>query len=1047
MNGFHEHYVELRCHSCFSFLEGASTPEDLVQRASALDYPALACTDRDGLYGAVRFFKAAKDARLKPIFGADLTLEGGANLLLLARTAEGYRNLCSILTEGRRRSPKGSSAVPFHTVITHAAGLIALSGNRDGEIPRALLEGRASDAAEAAGRYREVFGKDNFFLEIQNHLLPDEARLRALMELFGRQQGIACVATNDVRYATSDRRALYDVLTCIREQTTLDRAAPRLLPNGEYALRPAARMVALFRDHPGAVERTVEIASRCEADLERLGYHFPRFPVPPGETPFSYLHRLTHEGARERYRPLHPAAARQLAHELDVIERCDLAGYFLIVWDIVRFCRDQGILCQGRGSAANSAVCYALGITAVDPVGLDLLFERFLSEERAGAPDIDIDIAHEDREAVIQYVYDRYGRDHVGMVCEFITYRGRSAARDVGKVLGFSKDQIERTVAAYAMRRVLAAPEQDLVTQAGLDKSSPRTRLFARLMEQIEGLPRHLSIHVGGMIVTADPLSEIVPIENATMPGRTVIQWDKDDVADLGMIKIDLLGLGMLTLLRNATRLIKTHERKELDLAHLPHGDPRVYDMLSRADTVGVFQVESRAQMNTLPRLKPRCFYDLVIEVALIRPGPIQGDMVHPYLRRRAGRERISYPHPCLRPILERTLGIPLFQEQGMKVAVAAAGFSPGQADELRRAMGHRRSHEAMRKLYGALLEGMQQRGIDARAAEVIITQLAAFADFGFAESHAASFALLVYASAYIKLYYAAVFYASILNAQPMGFYSPATLVGDARRHGVGILPIDACRSDWDCTLESGAVRIGLRYVRSLGKEAAERFLAARSLKPYDSLEDVARRGGLSRPQLENLAGLGAFARFGLSRRQALWQLQALTHESPGPLAEARLPEPQVPIPETSERDEAALDYFLAGLSARFQPLQFYRHKLAARGVLPAAALASAGAGTSVSIAGLVICRQMPPTARGMLFLTLEDETGIANIVITPAVRERCGALACTAPLLVVRGKLECADGVRNVLAEQIVALDPGEGSLDRGSAAGAHPSLSRDFH
>ncbi len=1034
-------YIELHAHSNFTFLDGASHPEDLVARAAGLGFPAMALTDRDGLYGTVRFHRAAADRGIRAILGSELTLASGHHLTVLVRSSRGYRNLCRLLTRARLSRPKGQAATTFEALASNADGLLLLTGCVRGEVPQALLRGDVPRAEEVLGRYQDAFGRANVFLEVQNHCLPAEARARRLLAELGARRKVPCVATNDVRYAVPEGRRLQDVLTCIRLKTPLEQAGTKLLPNGEYFLKSPGEMAVLFRDQPDALRQTLVVADRCDHDIGSLGYRFPVFEVPEGETIFSYLHRLAHEGARGRYRPLHAAAARQIAHELDVIEKLDLAGYFLIVWDIVRFCRERGILCQGRGSAANSAVCYALGITAVDPVGLDLLFERFLSEERTETPDIDLDIEHERREEVIQYVYRKYGREHAGMVCEVITFRARSAVRDVGKALGLSAAQVNRAtnlIESHDASSFACGLESGREEAAGLKLESTRMRHLVRLCREIDGFPRHLSIHTGGMIVTAEPLDTVVPIENAAMPGRTVVQWDKDDVSAVGLIKIDLLGLGMLTLLSKAIALVREHEGIQIDLARLPQNDPRVYALLCRADTVGVFQVESRAQMNCLPRLKPRSFYDLVVEVALIRPGPIQGDMVHPYLKRRAGREPVTYPHPSLKPILERTLGVPLFQEQGMKLAVAAAGFTPAQADELRRAMGHKRSREAMARLVAALINGMRRNGIPAESADRILKQLTAFADYGFPESHAASFALLVYASAYLKVHHPLSFYTAILNSQPMGFYSPSTLVNDAKRHGIEVLPVDVRHSDWDCTIEGKRLRLGLRYVRGLGDEAKERIRVARVAGPFASPEDFARRTALSKPAIESLAGLGAFDGFGLSRREALWKLQALDLGAAGSLAASLPAEPRVRLPEQSAVEEAEADWWYSGMSVSHQPVALFREDLDRRGVTRAKDLGRMAEGRRVWVAGLVICRQHPPTAKGFTFLTLEDETGFSNVIVRPDLYEHHRAVLRVAPLLLVGGTLVKEDGVINVQGNRFVDLG------DRSRVEGL---TSHDFH
>jgi error-prone DNA polymerase len=803
--------------------------------------------------------------------------------------------------------------------------------------------------------------------------------------------------------------------------------------NGERHLRPPGELARRYAGHPEALERARELAARCRFSLDELRYRFPAFPVPGGETPFSYLHDLVHRGARERYRPVTARVAAQLAHELGMIERLGLAGYFLIVWEIVHFCREHGILCQGRGSAANSAVCYALGITAVDPVGMDLLFERFLSEERAETPDIDLDIAHQRREEVIQHVYARYGRDRVAMANEVITYHARSAVRDVGKAFGLSLAQVD--VAAKALDRLISdgrveTPAGPTVVLEGLDPEDRTTKMVLEIARAFDGFPRHLGIHSGGMVIAEGPIGEVVPTENATMEARSVVQWDKDDLGQLGIIKIDLLGLGMLTVLDDAIRLVDAHHGETIDLAHLPPDDPAVYAMISRADTIGVFQIESRAQMSFLPRHRPRTFYDLVIEVAIIRPGPIQGDMIHPYLRRRLGEEPVTYAHPLLEPVLRRTLGVPLFQEQGMKLAITAAGFSAGEADELRRAMGHKRSHERMAALRQRLIDGMEKHGIDRETGQRIYQQLSAFADYGFPESHAASFALLVYASAHIKRYFPAAFCAALLNAQPMGFYAPQTLVADARRHGVTVLPVCAQASDWGATLVrhegSPAVRLGVSSVRGVGEAPREIFLAARRRAPFRSVGDFARRSGLGRPALERLAAAGGFAAFGLSRREAMWQVAALPRGAPGPLvaaAEGEAGGAPPPLRPMTPREELHADFVGLGLSIDRHPAALVRRALDARGVLTAASLARAPDRTRAAVGGMVITRQRPPTAKGMVFITLEDETGIANLVLTPPVYERLRPLARDEHLLVASGRVEREGLVVNLRVEELERL------------------------
>ncbi|HSA24173.1 MAG TPA: error-prone DNA polymerase, partial [Myxococcota bacterium] len=877
----------------------------------------------------------------------------------------------------------------------------------------------------------------------------EDRRNQALLGL-ARRLGLGLLATNDVRHATRAGRRLLDVLTCLRLHVSLDTAGTRLRPNAERHLKAPAEMAALFADLPEALENTLRVAERCAFDLSELGYRFPDYPVPPGETQASFLHRLVQEGARWRYRPLEPRHTEQLARELAVIAKLELAGYFLVVWDIARFCRAEGILAQGRGSAANSAVCYALGITAVDPIGMGLLFERFLSEERGSWPDIDLDLpSGEQREAVIQYVYRRYGADGAAMTANVITYRQRSALREVGKVLALPEEPLGRLAALsrHHGRGELGAheapgpgaeggyPDADgdglvaAVREAGLAPEDARVRLLLELTRELQHLPRHLGQHSGGMVIAQGRLDRVVPLEPARMPGRMVVQWDKDDCADLGIIKVDLLGLGMLRALEEAVPLVRAHEGVELDLAHLPADDPEVYAMLQRADTVGVFQVESRAQMATLPRLQPRCFYDLVIEVALIRPGPIVGQMVHPYLNRRAGREPVVYAHPSLEPILARTLGVPLFQEQIMRVAMVAAGFCAGEAEELRRAMTHKRSPERMAALAGRLRVGMAARGITGEAAEGILQAIASFALYGFPESHAASFALLVYASAYLKAHHPAAFTCALLNAWPMGFYHPATLVKDAQRHGLGVRPVDVGRSGWRCRLEpDGAVRLGLRFVSGLRQEAGARVEAEQARAPFADVRDFERRCRLREDELAALAELGAFGALGLGRREALWQVAALETSGRGerPLL-ARLPPPGEPSPLRPMRAEerTAADLRASGLTAGPHPMAHRRATLRARGALPAASLPLQAHGARAAVGGLVVIRQRPMTARGMCFITLEDESGLANLVLTPDVFAAHRAAIVGAPALFAEGRLEIRDGVTNLRVERVERLLP----------------------
>jgi len=1079
-------YAELHCHSGFSLLDGASNPEDLLTRAAALGMPAVALTDHDDLGGTVRWAEAGAEHGVAAIIGVELTVDArgpsddrstrpaalpdhGApvrprvrasvrpcvcaplsHLTLLAMTESGYRNL-SRLVSLARSGDRGAPAVTWDVVERHAQGLFCLTGCPHGAVPQHLARGDEAGARERLGWLADVFG-GNVAVECWDHALAAErAVVPDLIALAGALD-LPWLVTNDVHYATPQGRLVHDVLTCLRHGTTLDQAGTLLRPNGEWYLRRPERLAHRWRHYPEGLTATLSVAERCPFRMGQLTPALPAFPTPPGVSADDYLASLVATGARERYGDrLTERHRQQIRHELDVIRRVSLAGYFLIVWDIVREANRLGVLAQGRGSAANSAVCYCLGITAVDPIGMELLFERFLSEDRREAPDIDVDFAHRDREQVIQYVYRRYGRDHAAMVCEAITFRGRSAVRDAARVLGFSVQQAER-LADEADRSSARTTAERLLeggaASADLDPADHRVRMLAEVVRGLHDLPRHRSIHVGGFVLSREPLADVVPIEPAAMPERTVIQWDKDDLEPVRLIKIDLLGLGMLTMIQDALVLIRRHHGVAVDLARLPMDDPAVYDLLCRADTVGVFQVESRAQMNTLPRLAPRAFYDLVVEVALIRPGPIQGEMVHPYLRRRAGEEPIVYPHPSLEPILERTLGVPLFQEQGMQVAIAAAGFTPGEADELRRAMGHKRSHERMAKICQKLIDGMARNGIDPDVGRRIFNQIAAFADYGFPESHAASFALLVYASAWLKHYYPTAFTCALLNAQPMGFYAPSTIVEDARRHGVTVRGVDVMRSDWDCTMEGDethgrtdapthALRVGLRYVRGLGEKARQRLEPLLAGERPSSLEAWVRRSGLNVAQLRAFAEAGAFDSLWPNRRSALWEVLKHARGSAGPLAPVAEGRRPAPVPPLTPVELTEADFRVTGLSPAGHPLRHLRKALDARGVVRAADIARYHDGAWLTVAGMVICRQRPGTAKGFCFVTLEDETGLANVVITPTLFEQHRRLVVRSPLLLVEGVLQEEQGVLNVRGRRFAAL---------GQKAGAAFVPSHDF-
>ncbi|MBI3932800.1 MAG: error-prone DNA polymerase [Acidobacteria bacterium] len=998
-------YVELHASSAFSFLRASSLPEDLVRRAAELGYTTLALLDRDGVSGAPRFFKAARAAGIRPLVGAELTLQDGGCLPVLAESRQGYRNLCRLVTRMKAGVAKGQGALDLASLDeASVAGLVALPGVE--------TLGRPPDTGRL-GRILSAFGAANVAIDVQRHRRREqEAASQALLDV-ADALGLAAVATNGVRHARSKGRALLDALTCIREKRTLGTAGRLLSENAERHLKAPQAMAALFSDRPDLLRASESLARRLEFTLDDLGYRFPDYPVPPGETQQSFLCRITEAGARERYRPYHERARRQIERELALIGKLDLAGYFLIVWDVVEFCRREGILVQGRGSAANSAVCYSLGITAVDPVGMDLLFERFLSEERGEWPDIDLDLPSGDRrERVIQYVYERYGARGAAMTANVISYRDKSASREIGKVLEIPQADIDR-LSRYLRRFEYRDPSDNFARhlgEAGFDGADRRVRLFARLWEEIQDLPRHLGQHSGGMVIAQGTLDSVVPIEPATMPGRFVIQWDKEDCADLHIIKVDLLGLGMMAALEDCLGML--HERgTPVDLAHLPADDPKVYAMLQKADTVGLFQVESRAQMATLPRMKPERFYDLVVEVAIIRPGPIVGKMVHPYLNRRSGRELVVYPHPSLEPILARTLGVPLFQEQLLRMAMTVAGFTGGEAEELRRAMGFKRSVQRMQDIEKRLREGMRRNGITGGAADDIVRSITSFALYGFPESHAASFALIAYASAYLKCHHAATFACALLNNQPMGFYHPSTLVKDAQRHGVRFRPVDVTRSDWRCALEGDDVRLGLRYVTGLRRQAGERIAAERGFAPFPSLQDLVDRCGLRRDELATLAEVGALNAFGLTRRSALWQVERAVRPR-GPLFRDAPVEPEPsPLAEMTFTERLASDLVGTGLTVGPHPMVLYRRQLAERGVRRAVDLPALPEGVRVRVAGAVICRQRPGTAKGFLFLTLEDETGLVNVTVRPDLYERQKAVLVGTGVLEVTGILQNREG------------------------------------
>ena len=1016
-------YAELHCHSNFSFLDGASHPEELVEEAVRLGLDALALTDHDGLYGIVRFAEAAREVGLRTIFGAELTLDGAGkgphgrdHLVVLARDPVGYARLSTAIADahlagGEKGNPRTSLA---ELAGAHGGHWQVLTGCRQGAVVRALLDHGPAAAARQLDRLVDAFGRDRVAVELWDHGDPlDSARNDALVRL-AVPAGVDVVATNDVHYATPGRHPLATALAAVRHRGSLDEVDGWLPPGATRHLRSGVEQARRFARYPGVVERAAALGLECAFDLSLVAPDLPPFPCPAGLDEMAYLRVLTEEGGTRRYGARDaarvPGAWQQIDHELTVIDELGFPGYFLVVWDIVDFCRRSNILCQGRGSAANSAVCFALGITNADAVTLGLLFERFLSPERDGPPDIDVDIESDRREEVIQYVYERHGRRNAAQVANVITYRARSAVRDMGKALGHAQGQVD----AWSKQLDHYVPLAD-----NGDNAIPDDVLA--LAAEVEHFPRHLGIHSGGMVMCDRPVVEVCPVEWARMKDRTVLQWDKDDCAAAGLVKFDLLGLGMLSTLHYVLDLVRDHYGVDHTLATLPQEDPAVYEMLCEADSVGVFQVESRAQMATLPRLKPRHFYDLVVEVALIRPGPIQGGSVHPYIRRRNGLEEPTYLHPLLKRSLEKTLGVPLFQEQLMQMAIDVAGFTPGEADQLRQAMGSKRSRERMERLRARFYEGMARNGITGETADAIFDKLAAFANFGFPESHSVSFAYLVYASSWFKRYYPAAFCAALLNAQPMGFWSPDTLVRDARRHGVVVRRADVNHSDWCSTLDDDkALRLGIKEVRAVGEDLAKRIAAGR---PYTDMEDVVRRAEVPLPALEALATAGAFRSLGHDRRSALWAAGATSQARPDRLPGIVTGVHAPPLPGMTLAEETVADLWSTGIAAEHHPVEHVRDHLRSIGVLTAVDLRTAPPDHRVLTGGVVTHRQRPATASGTVFLNLEDETGLVNVICSKGVWARYRRVAATSSALLVRGTLERVDGVINVVADRIEPL------------------------
>jgi len=1144
-------YVELHARSAFSFLEGASVPEELIAVALELNMPAMALLDRDGVYGAPRFHLSAKKNGIKAHIGAEISVQSIQSpkpkvqspksvysVPVLARSRKGYQNLCRLITLMKLRVPKharpGECVVTPDELASHAEGLICLTGGSDGPLARSInAEKRNTNVVEeTTGWLLDVFGRGNVYAELQRHYnREEEARNQVVLEI-ARRNGLPLLATNGVCYATPHRREVSDVFTCIRNHLHLETAGRLLAQHCERYLKSAAAMEKLFADLPEAIANTSELSARLEFTLEDLGYEFPKYPVDAGETMTSFLRARTAEGARQRYTgqrgaPSYEQARPQLERELALIEKLKLEGYFLIVWDIVQFCRREGILIQGRGSAANSAVCYSLGITAVDPIGMELLFERFLSEERGEWPDIDLDLPSGDqREKAIQYVYERYGKLGAAMTANVITYRGRSAAREVGKVLDFDNDTLARLsglVHTWEWKDPQDSTERQF-RDAGLDLTNPRIHKFFQLYQMVQDLPRHLGQHSGGMVICQGQLDSVVPLEPASMPGRVVVQWDKEDCADLGLIKVDLLGLGMMAVLEDSIKLIREAYHEEVDLAHLPQDDEAVYSALQKADTIGMFQVESRAQMSCLPRLRPQKFYDIVVQVAIIRPGPIVGNMVHPFLKRRQGREVVTYPHPKLEPVLKRTLGVPLFQEQLLKMAMECASFSGGEAEELRRAFGFKRSERRMKEIEVKLRRGLTRNGITGKTQEEIVLAISSFALYGFPESHAASFALIAYASAYLKCNYLAAFTAAILNNQPMGFYQPFTLIKDAQRHGLKVLPIDVTRSDWLCTIEevsvdagtrgrgdtergrggegetrelgdtetsphrllshsptrplahspslrvsaspprpltpspplpltvspclrvspspllplapspSLALRLGLKYVKGLSQQSGMAIVRERAIHPFAGIDDLRNRvSDLRRDELRKLAAVGALnfiqdptpteKEIRVNRRDALWQVERVVRPA-GELYEKLLEQDgNSPLTCMSIPERMNADFRGTGLTIGKHPVAYHRAELNKLGALRAIDIDKIRNGSAVRVGGWVIVRQRPGTAKGFVFLTLEDETGVSNIIITPQVFDQNRLVVVEQPFLLIDGVLQNQDNVVSVKASTIRPL------------------------
>lgn len=1044
-------YVEFHAKSAFSFLRGASQPEQLIRTAARLNMPAMALLDRNGVYGSARAHHDALNQGIRAITGAELVMEDDTVIPAVVRTRTGYQNLCNLLTRALLRSPKGEAKVKWEELPKFTEGLTALTGDLYGPVAKAWNKGNRQETEQVMRQLRQCFpAKDQLYVEVQRHRHRGEQAWTNFLFDVAEKEQLPLLATNGVMYAEPAGRAVQDVFTCLRNYTHLDAAGKLLACNSECHLKSAAAMRELFKDHPEAIDNTLRLADTIEFTLENLGYEFPKYPVPDGESMDSFLRKLSWFGAEQRYGSLNSRVKDQLNKELALIAKLGFSGYFLIVWDIVNFCRESGVMVQGRGSAANSVVCYSLGITAADPIGGNLLFERFLSEGRKGWPDIDLDLPSGNmRESVIQEVYRRYGKHGAAMTANVITYRGKSAIREIGKALNFPVELLNRFSEFFAhgdYKNTLQLEEQ--LGQAGIHASHPRAPAMVKLYSMIYGLPRHLGQHSGGMIICQDHLSSIVPLENASMPGRVVVQWDKDDCEDLGIIKVDLLGLGMMAALQEAIEI--TNERgASVDLAQIPKDDPKTYEMMQKADTVGVFQIESRAQMATLPRMKPKTFYDLVIEIAIIRPGPIAGNLTHPFLDRRAGKQPVDYIHPKCKPILERTLGVPLFQEQVLKMAMVMADFSGSEAEELRRAMGFKRNNERMERVTRKLREALKERDVPQDAADKIVDSIGSFALYGFPESHSVSFAILAYGSTYLKVHYPAAFYTALLNNQPMGFYSPATLIQDAKRHGIRFLAPCVVESNWKTrVVNDETVRLGLKQVKGVGQDSAQFMLVERDLRIFANIRDFLLRTEFQKDELRALANAGALNALCGDRRKALWEIEASVDKDDllagllvaddaeiyGNTDHENETNYRLPLMTYIERLNA--DYQSTGLTVGAHPMAWMRKKLP-KSILAAEQLEKTRHGSRVRVAGAVICRQRPGTAKGVVFVSLEDETGVSNCIVYSQLFEKFRLVITREPFLLISGKLQNVEGVIHVKAERIAGL--GEQYLPAGA--------SHDFH